>query len=515
MKTFALLATLIAGLSLACGGNGGTMGTDTTTPPPPVAGVVAGVVGGTSDTPLINHTPLTMTYATVTMDGQPATPSMVQPGMVMTGQTTAGGLGSGMSGGTATSSYSMQGIQLLSSFMGKIQAIDLSLSQLTIMGQAVQVDALTQLAQENQDGSYTTLTLADFVTGDFVSIYGSFLADGSYLTTRVERRKPGMDTSLNGTMGQVANLDTTAKTFTLGTWTIHYDAATLSGTLANGAWAQVRGTVSGAQITATRVLVMGTMGHPGSSIRLRGLALNLNTTAKTFSLMSLTVNYGQATLVGTLAEGAMVEVQGSLSASSASNMDAVRVEVEFAGMGSGMGPGSGMSNQQVKGAVTALDLTAMTLTVSGTTFWMDNSTLIMSMDKAMAPSQLKVGDWVAVMANTTLKNSAGNAYATRVSEMATATGGMTSSDLMGPVSTADATAQTLVLNGFTISVTASTTYGSQGSIITASAFWSAVKMGSMVEARGTVSGTSIVATRLVLGGMGGMGSGGMGGGMGM
>jgi hypothetical protein len=174
-----------------------------------------------------------------------------------------------------------------------------------------------------------------------------------------------------------------------------------------------------------------------------------------------------------------------------------------------------MSNQQVKGAVTALDLTAMTLTVSGTTFWMDNSTLIMSMDKAMAPSQLKVGDWVAVMANTTLKNSAGNAYATRVSEMATATGGMTSSDLMGPVSTADATAQTLVLNGFTISVTASTTYGSQGSIITASAFWSAVKMGSMVEARGTVSGTSIVATRLVLGGMGGMGSGGMGGGMGM
>jgi len=504
MKSFASFAILIAGLSLACGGSsGGTGGMNTTPPPAPVAGVVAGVVGGTSAAPQINHISLGLTGATVTMNGQSATPSMVQPGMVMTGTTTVGGMGMGGSG------YTMQSVQLMSSFMGGIQSLDMSSARLTVMGQMIQVNALTQLAQENQDGTYTSLTMADFQAGNFVSVYGSFLADGSYMASRVEHRKPGMDTSQNVAMGQVSNLDTAAKTFSLGTWTVKYGSATVNGTLANGAWAQVRGTVTGSQITAAWVNVMGAMGGPGSGMGLRGLVLNLNTTAKTFSLMSLTVNYAQATVVGTLAEGAMVEVEGSLAAGSSTTMNATKVEVEFAGMGGGMGSGSGMSNQQTKGTITALDLTAMTLTVSGTTFWMDGSTLIMSHDAPMAASQLKVGDWVDVMADSTRKNSAGFAYATRISKMAGSGGGMGSGNLMGSVTSVNASGQTLVLNGFTISVTSGTTYASQGASVTAASFWGAVKVGSKVEAYGTPSGSTLVATRLVLGGMGGMGGGGM------
>ena len=504
MKSLASFAILIAGLSLACGGSSGrTGGTNTTPPSTPVAGVVAGVVGGTTDAPQINHVSLGMGGATVTMNGQSATTSMVQPGTVMTGMTTAGGMGMGGSG------YTMQSIQLMPSFMGSIQAVDQSSARMTVMGQAIQMNALTQLAQENQDGTYTSLTMADFHAGDFVSVHGSFLADGTYLATRVEHRKPGMDTSQNGTMGQVSNLNITAKTFNLGTWSVSYGSATVNGTLANGAWAQVRGTVSGTQIAAAWVNVMGAMGNPGSGMGLRGLVLNLNTTAKTFSLMSLTVNYAQATVVGTLAEGAMVEVEGSLASGSTTTVNATRVEVESMGMGGGMGPGSGMSNLQVNGTVTTLDLTAMTLTVSGTTFWLDGSTLIMSHDAPMTTSQLKVGDWVAVMADSTRKNSVGYAYALRISEMTGGGGGMGSSDLMGSVTSVNASAQTLVLNGFTVSATSSTTYASQGASVTAATFWGAVKVGSRVEAIGTPSGSTLVATRLVLGGMGGMGGGGM------
>lgn len=88
---------------------------------------------------------------------------------------------------------------------------------------------------------------------------------------------------------------------------------------------------------------------------------------------------------------------------------------------------------------------------------------------------------------------------------------MGSSDLMGSVTSVNASAQTLVLNGFTVSVTSSTTYASQGASMTAASFWTAVKVGSRVEAIGTPtpSGSTLVATRLVLGGMGGMGGGGM------
>lgn len=498
MKPFASIAVLITGLSLACGGSSGNINTDTKSTPVPAAGVVAGVVGGTSSAPQINHQPMGLGGATVTMAGQPATSSMVQPGMVMTGMTTAGGMGMGGSG------YTMQNVQLMPSFMGGIQSMDTSSARMTVMGQMIQMNVLTQLAQENQDGTYTSLAMSDFQMGDFVSVHGSFLADGSYMATRVEHRKPGMDTSQNSSMGQVSNLDTTTKTFNLGTWTVQYGSATVNGTLANGAWAQVRGTVTGTQISAAWVDVMGAMGNPGSGMGLRGLVLNLNTSAKTFNLMSLAVNYAQATVIGALAEGAMVEVEGSL-ASGSTTVNATKVEVESMGMGGGMG--SGMGNQQAKGAITALDLGGMTLTLSGTTFWMDSSTLIMSHDAPMAASQLKVGDWVEVMADSTRKNGNGNSYATRIAEMSDGGGGMGSGNLMGSVTSVNAGAQTLVLNGYSISVTSSTTYTSQGASTTAASFWSNVKVGSRVEAYGTVSGSTVVATRLVLSGMGGMGGG--------
>ena len=168
---------------------------------------------------------------------------------------------------------------------------------------------------------------------------------------------------------------------------------------------------------------------------------------------------------------------------------------------------------QGKGAITALDLSALTLTVSGISYWMDASTLIMSHDATLTPSQLKVGDWVAVMADSTRKNSAGYAYATRVAEMDGMGGGMGGGSGMGnPMGTAssvNASARTLVLNGYTVTVTSSTTYRSMGSTLSAATFWSSVQNGSRVEAIGTASGTSFTATQLMLSGMGG----GMGGGM--
>ncbi len=503
MRRFTVLAILVAGLSLACGGSSGTTPTTVTAAPLAPTGVVAGVVAGTTETPQINHNTLAISGATVTMDGQAVSATKVQPGTVMSGLTTAGGMSSGASG----SSYTMQSIQLRSSFMGPIQSLDLTASRLSVMGQVIQVNALTLLAQENQDGTYTTLTLTDFGVGDFVSVHGSFLADGSYLATRVERRTPGFDASHQGTMGQISNLDTTAKTFTLGTWTVSYGAATVTGTLATGAWTQVRGTITGSQIAATWVNVMGAMGDPGSGMGLRGLALNLNTTAKTFTLMNLTVNYAQASVVGTLAEGAMVEVQGTLATGSTTNLVATRVEVETTGMGGGMGAGAGMSNTQAKGTITAIDLGAMTLAVAGTSYWMDVSTVILSQDAPIAASTLKVGDWVAVMADSTRKNSVGYAYATRIAEMTVVTIGGDSTDVLGAVTSVNTSTQTLILNGYTVVVSGTTTYVSQGATTTAATFWNTVKTGTMVEVQGTLSGTTLSATRLVLGQTGGMGGG--------
>ena len=499
MRSFNLLPPIIiAGLTLACGGQSGHPGTTTTTNPPSSqqSVVVAGVVGGTSDAPQINHLPLTMTGATVVMNGLTATASMVQPGMVITGRGTMSGMGS-----MSSSGYTMQTIQINPSYTGSLMAMDPTSGQMTVMGQAIMTNALTMFAQENQDGTYSSRTMADFLVGDFISVHGAMQDGGTFLATRVEHRKAGMDTSQSGMMGVASNLDSSAKTCSLGTLSVSYGSATVIGTPANGALMQVRGMVSGSQMTAAWMNVMGSMGDPGSDMALRGPVLNLNTTAKTFTLMYLTVNYAQATVTGTLSEGAMVEVQGALATGSTTILNATKVEVEFMGMGGG-GMGSGTANQQVMGTLTAIDLAGHTLTVSGTTFWMDGSTVIMSHDASIPASQLKVGDWLAVMSDTTKKNAAGYSYATRISEMSSGGSGMGSSDLMGMVSTVNASAQTLVLNGFTVGVTSSTAYESQGAAITATAFWSTVQAGSRVEAKGSATGVAFTATRLELRGMG-------------
>lgn len=109
-------------------------------------------VRGTSDSPQINHQAVGTTGATVTVDRQAGTTSMIQPGMVMFGSTTMGGMnmgmgmGSGMMGG---SGFTMQSVHLMSSFMGPIQAVEASTARLTVMGQAIQVNALTQLAHQS------------------------------------------------------------------------------------------------------------------------------------------------------------------------------------------------------------------------------------------------------------------------------------------------------------------------------------------------------------------------------
>ena len=125
----------------------------------------------------------------------------------------------------------------------------------------------------------------------------------------------------------------------------------------------------------------------------------------------------------------------------------------------------------------------------------------------IAASTLKVGDWVAVMADSTRKNSVGYAYATRIAEMTVVTIGGDSTDVLGAVTSVNTSTQTLILNGYTVVVSGTTTYVSQGATTTAATFWNTVKTGTMVEVQGTLSGTTLSATRLVLGQTGGMGGG--------
>ena len=470
------LITLPILLMVACGGSSPSQ------PPPAAAApvVVSGVVGGSTAQPSLNRMPLDLRSAIVTQNGLSSTSKVVQPGAVVRGQaTTAGG------------SLQVQSMDVNTELQGPVTAVDVPGSKLFVMNQPVEINALTVMVQEKTDGTYSTMVLADFRAGDLVSVYGGVQANGAFLATRVEKRKAGTDSSHIEFTGQVSNLDATAKTFSLGTFQVSYGGAQVQGLLANGVRAEVRGSLAGTVITASKVEVEGSgnPGTPGVRVELHGPISALDTGAKTFKVLDWSVNYAQATVQGTLANGAMAEVEGTLAQGSTSTVNATKVEITF---GSG---GSDSSDREVKGPISSVDVAGMTLSVMGVTYWADARTMVMaSEDMPLGFAQLKVGDWVELRVDSTHLNGQGQAYAARIKRESADAGG--ASELKGSVSSVNAAAQTFVLSGFTISVTSSTVYEREDMILSAASFWIAIQAGSTVEVKGTANGTAFTAAKI-------------------
>jgi len=401
LGTSALLVTLLAGLfamlSLsACGG--GSMGSAGAASAPAAGKVtVAGTLAGTSTAIQFNQQPVNAASAAITVNGRTATSASLQPGVVFVGKGTHDSHG-----------INLQSADVIQELKGPITTLDQTAATLVVLGSTVTVNALTHLEQEGSDHSFSTLTLADFAVGDVVSVFGTRQADGSILATRIEREASNAPGEVE-LRGAVATLDTTAMTFNLGSVLVNYSGAQVDGTLAEGTKVEVEGNLTGTTLMATRVHVENGMGHDmEKEAEFSGSISNLDTTAKTFSLLSFTVDYSGATVEGTLVAGATVEVEGAMSATDPNTLVAVKVEVRFPRMG------NGASDTKAKGPITALNATDLTLTVGGVTYWTDAQTLITADDAPGTFAQLQVGDPVEVKALSTHANAAGQPYATRI-----------------------------------------------------------------------------------------------------
>lgn len=247
------------------------------------------------------------------MDGAPAATTRIQPGVVLRGTATASPQG-----------LDLESCDLAHELAGPITSLDLSASTFLVLGRTVVVDALTRIVAEGSENAQPSLTLADLKAGDFVEVYGSERANGSVQATRVERLAPGTGAQeiFHGT---VSALDTVAMTFQAGGFLVSYGTAKVQGALVEGARVEVRGTASGQAFAATWIDVETPSGNAGAEIELCGPISGLDATAKTFVLMSYTVSYGTAKVEGTLADGAQVEVEGTLAATGSTTLGAVKV----------------------------------------------------------------------------------------------------------------------------------------------------------------------------------------------
>jgi Domain of unknown function (DUF5666) len=198
-------------------------------------------------------------------------------------------------------------------------------------------------------------------------------------------------------------------TFTIGGLTVSYASALVSGTLADGVQVLARGTVTGSTLTATRVKVQVDLELNGSTLEAFGQVSALDGGAKTFQLLSLLVDYSQATVTGTLANGARVEVEGTLDTTGAAPvLRATAVRVAFTRCG------TGASNGVRIGVVAAVSATDLTLTLGTETFWTDSATIFQSGWTAATFADVKVGSKVVLLIQSAKTNAAGQAYATKV-----------------------------------------------------------------------------------------------------
>ncbi len=126
-------------------------------------------------------------------------------------------------------------IRFGSEIVGPVGSVNAGAGTLVVLGQTVQTTANTVFDDSLPGG------LGALPVGAVVEVHALFdAASGNYIATRIEDED---DTSFYKLRGVIANLDTTAKTFTLGGEVISYGGLTvaeLSNVLANGQRVRVR-----------------------------------------------------------------------------------------------------------------------------------------------------------------------------------------------------------------------------------------------------------------------------------
>ena len=202
-------------------------------------------------------------------------------------------------------------IRFGSEIVGPVDSVDAAAGTLVVLGQTVEIKPAT-VFDDNLPGGLAALS-----AGTVLEVHGLFdAATGRYLATRLEA-KPGA--TFYKLRGMIANLDTAAKTFTLGGEVINYAGlivAELPKALADGQRVRVR--LQTAQVAGQWVAVALLPGlrkvEDRAEAHLRG-AITAFTSTTEFEVNGLAVNAAAASFPdggAGVVLGAQVEVEGKV-----------------------------------------------------------------------------------------------------------------------------------------------------------------------------------------------------------
>ncbi|WP_243092366.1 DUF5666 domain-containing protein [Thermus hydrothermalis] len=436
-----------------------------------------GVLGGTEAQPTLLGKPLDLSGASLAKEGEAFSGTLL-PGMVVQ-----------VKGEDTGTRIRVEALEVQVELRGPVANVDLQAGTLVVLGQTVYTDANTRIYEKAPRG-YRTLLLSDLRVGDYVEVQGT-ATDTGILATYVERY-PAPSSQVE-TEGRVQGLKTEAKTFTLNGFTVNYAQARVEGTPQDGVWAEVKGTLSGTTILATKVAFKG-QGQSGFGtsrrVELEGPIANLDEAAMTFSLLGYTVDFSRAQVVGNLTEGSYVEAKGQVDGNDPTLLHAQLVKVKY--------PKTRAPKAEAKGQVTALDPEAMTLALGSLAFYADQNTLVKrdDPDGPMAFGEIQVGDYVDVAYDPATQDAEGRFYALRI-EVKGATGSE-EGEWEGPVQNVDSANYSFGLLGYTVVTDASTQFEANDQTYDQAGFFALIRVGDWVEVKGTLSGTALQAREVEL-----------------
>lgn len=348
-----LMALTTLGLLLSACGTTNTTGNNTGNNTPALVQGTLSALNLAGQSMTVAGETLSLTSASVTRNGVPVSSSALSVGQHIE---------------VDRSNTSAPKVNIRAEVRGLVSAVDTTAGTITVAGQVIKVDSTTQIhLSSDRDDRAGTGTLANITAGLYVEVslrdttVTPPLASSVEIKDARERAEDDRDNATNASElhGTVSGLNMTAKTFMVGNVTVNYAAATLQGTLADGAMIEVKGTYNTTTgvLNATKVEVKYTSGTRYEDTELYGQVASLDMTAKTFMVGNVTVNYAAATVQGTLSAGARVEVKGYLDPTT-KVLTATKIEVK--GTTTTPTPGSSV---KMEGRLSLLDTAAKQFTL--------------------------------------------------------------------------------------------------------------------------------------------------------
>ena len=422
----------------------------------------------------VNGVEFSTSGATIVLDDNPATESNLRVGMVVT-----------VSGSRSGSSGSATRIEVDDAVKGFVEA-KLDANHWTVMGQTVLVDDQTRF-ENNVPG-----------VGDFAEVHGLVVADGTISGGFIEK-KNGPPFPTFEVKGFVKNHNDASKTFQIGTLTVNYNGALINDmpnpamTSWNGLLVEAKGaTCSGnpvcGTLTASKVEPNGPQMRDAAEFEIEGFVTAVPPAVPSGSFKvgnQLVVATGSTRFEGGVASditvGVKLEVEGVLSggiltASKIEFGDSIRIEANIATGSINAGTSSfGLSG-----------LPGITVTANSLTRFENVANF----------GGLSDGNHLRIRGRL---SGGATVIATEIERISIAPDNRV--ELQGPIQsiTGVSPSQVVTILGVPVNTsTISTFEDGDDNVITRAAFFAKVVVGTLVKARGSLSGATVTWSEIEL-----------------